>query len=330
MIRRDSKLPILILLAVVFTVALTFVTLEIPFLVNNILRDHFPDISQWAEPERVEEFLSNARPIGYACLTVVLSLIVVGFIKGKRGLSSIGSIAFFIPTFGYFAASMFFLAGAGVLRLLWIPFLDSSIDLLRLGDIVHLPYMIVAYPFRLIGVDIGSSMPTLVIGLGILLFILGTITWFYGKLGRRKIFDFWIYKYSRHPQYLGFLIWSYGVMLLASLSPVPFGGQNPGASFPWLIAALIIICAALREEIKMVELYGKSYSRYRESSPFMLPLPRVLSKIFTAPNRLLLKKDFPGRGREVLYTFIIYGIILVLLSIVILVLTSPLWTYRWM
>ncbi|MDH5685542.1 MAG: hypothetical protein OEY73_03305, partial [Hadesarchaea archaeon] len=261
MIRRDSKLLILIFLAVVFTLALTFVTLEIPYVINNVLRAHFPDISQWAEPERVEEFLRNVRPIGYACLGIVLSLIVVGFIKGKRGLSSMGSIAFFIPTFGYFAASMFFLAGAGVLRALWMPFLDSSIDFLKLGDIVYLPYMVIAYPFRLIGVDIGVSISNLAIGLGIFVFILGTITWFYGKFEKRKIFDFWIYKYSRHPQYLGFLIWSYGVMLLASLTPVPFGGINPGASFPWLITSLAVICVALREEIKMVKLYGKSYSR---------------------------------------------------------------------
>lgn len=320
MIRRDSKLPILILLAVVFTLALAFVTLEIPYLINNVLRAYFPDITEWAEPERVEEFLGIARPIGYACLAVVLSLIVVGFIKGKRGLSSIGSIAFFIPTFGYYAASMFFLAGAGVLRALWIPFLDSSIDLLKLGDIVYLPYRIIAYPFRLIGVDVGESIATLAIGLGILVFILGTITWFYGKLERRKIFDFWIYKYSRHPQYLGFLIWSYGVMLLASLAPVPFGGQNPGASFPWLILALIIICVALSEEIKMVKLYGKSYSRYRESSPFMLPLPKFISSSITAPIRILFKSNLPKSGKEIACTFAVYIVILILSTLPFLLL----------
>ena len=320
MIRRDSKLLILIFLAVVFTLALTFATLEIPYVINNVLRAHFPDISQWAEPERVEEFLRNVRPIGYACLGVVLSLIVVGFIKGKRGLSSMGSIAFFIPTFGYFAASMFFLAGAGVLRALWMPFLDSSIDFLKLGDIVYLPYMVIAYPFRLIGVDIGVSISNLAIGLGIFVFILGTITWFYGKFERRKIFDFWIYKYSRHPQYLGFLIWSYGVMLLASLTPVPFGGINPGASFPWLITSLAVICVALREEIKMVKLYGKSYSRYRESSPFMLPLPKFISSAVTAPIRILFKSNLPKNGKEIISTFAIYIIIFILLSLPFLLL----------
>ena len=289
-------------------------------MINDMLRAHFPDIIQWAEPELVEAFLRNVRPIGYACLGIVLSLIVVGFIKGKKSLSSIGSIAFFIPTFGYFAASMFFLAGAGVLRALWMPFLDSSVNLLKLGDIVYLPYMVIAYPFTLIGVDIGASISTLAIGLGIFVFILGTITWFYGKLERKKIFDFWIYKYSRHPQYLGFLIWSYGVMLLASFTPVPFGGINPGASFPWLITALAVICVALGEEIKMVKLYGESYSKYRENSHFMLPLPKFISSAITVPIRILFKSNLPKNGKEIVSTFAVYITIFILLSLPFLLL----------
>ncbi|NIO37088.1 hypothetical protein GTO27_05230, partial [Candidatus Bathyarchaeota archaeon] len=51
-----------------------------------------------------------------------------------------------------------------------------------------------------------------------------------GKFEKRKIYDFWIYKYSRHPQYLGFILWSYGVMLLTALAPVPRGGYQPEPS----------------------------------------------------------------------------------------------------
>lgn len=162
----------------------------------------------------------------------------------------------------------------------------------------------------------------LLIGTGILVFTIGTFTWFYGKIKKKKIFKFWIYKYSRHPQYLGFLVWSYGFMLLAYFQPVPFGGQNPGASFPWLVSAILIICVALFEEIKMSKLAGKEYSEYRENSPFMLPLPKTLSKLITAPNRLFLKKNFPDRKREVFYTFLTYVVVLVLLSLLALVSTG--------
>jgi len=318
---KESKLPVLTLLAIIFTVALTFATLELPIILNSILRGYFPDI-YW-EPESIEALMNYARPIGYACLVVVIALIIVGFITKRRRLASLGSFAFFLPAFGYFAASMFFLAGIGILRVMWLPFWDSSPTLLKLGDISYLPYWIVMYPLKLLGVGgaflllAGYLLASLVIGAGLLIFCVGTFAWFYGKLEKRKVFDFWIYKYSRHPQYLGFILWSYGVMLLTAITPVVFGGYQPEPSFPWLISTLLVICVALTEEIKMIKQADESYLTYRRSVPFMLPLPRFLSKIFTAPNRILLKKEFPESGREVLYTFVIYCTILILLSILV-------------
>lgn len=106
-------------------------------------------------------------------------------------------------------------------------------------------------------------------------------------------------------------------MLLTTLAPVPFGGYQPEPSLPWLISMLLVICVALTEEIMMIRQADESYLKYRRSAPFMLPLPRFLSRMFTAPNRILLKKDYPESGRQVLYTFVTYCIILILLSILI-------------
>jgi len=318
---KELKLPSLTLLAIVFTVALTFATLELPGILNSVLRGYFPDI-YW-DPESIEALMNYARPIGYVCLVVVIALVIVGFITERGRLSSLGSFAFFLPAFGYFAASMFFLTGIGILRVMWLPFWDLSPALLRLGDISYLPYWIVMYPLRLLGVGgmqlwlAGNLLASLVIGAGLLLFCVGTFTWFYGKSENKKVFDFWIYKYSRHPQYLGFILWSYGVMLLTTLAPVPFGGYQPEPSLPWLISMLLVICVALTEEITMIRQADESYLTYRRSAPFMLPLPRFLSRMFTAPNRILLKKDYPESGRQVLYTFVTYCTILILLSILI-------------
>ena len=321
MSRQDSKLPILTFLAIVFTLALTFATLELPRILNSILGVYFPDI-YW-EPESIEALMSYARPIGYASIVVVIALIVVGFITERRRLSSLGSFAFFLPAFGYFAASMFFLTGIGILRVMWLPFWDSSPTLLKLGDIAYLPYWIVRYPLLLllggkVAHQVGNFLAYFAIGLGLLIFCVGTFTWFYGKFEKRKIFDFWVYRYSRHPQYLGFILWSYGVMLLTTLAPVPFGGYRPEPSFPWLISALLVICVALTEEITMVKQADESYLTYRRRAPFMLPFPRFLLGIFTAPNRMLLKKEFPESGKEVLYSFVIYCTTLILLSLLIL------------
>ncbi|MFX0196284.1 MAG: hypothetical protein ACFFCW_09205 [Candidatus Hodarchaeota archaeon] len=315
-----SKLSFLTFLAIIFTVALTFITLELPRILNSILRDYFPDIF-W-EPERIEALLKYARPIGYACLIVVIALIIVGFMTERIRLSSLGSFAFFLPAFGYFATTMFFLAGIGILRVMWLPFWDSSPTLLKLGDIAYLPIWIIQAPFRLLGEQesyrIGRILANLAIVVGLLIFCVGTLTWFYGKFENKKTYDFWIYKYSRHPQYLGFILWSYGVMLLTKFTPHVRGGYQPEPSFPWILSTLLVICVALTEEITMINQADESYFTYRKSTPFMLPFPQVLSRIFTAPNRMLLKKDYPENGREVLYTFFIYCSILIVLSLIIL------------
>ncbi len=116
--------------------------METPRAVNSVLSAYFPDYG-WGEFELVERFMGYVRPVGYLCLIAVVFLIVVGFATGRGSLSSLGAVAFFLPTFGYFASSMFFLAGIGVLRVLWIPFWDSYVKLLKLGDIAYIPYMII-------------------------------------------------------------------------------------------------------------------------------------------------------------------------------------------
>lgn len=355
---KGSKFTILILvlLAIVFTVALMFVTLEIPRVLNSILADYFdfPDFNPAIESELIEEFMSShyVRPIGYVCLVVLIILIIVGFVTERTGLSTLGSIAFSLPTFGYFAAYMFFLSGIGMLRVLWLPIWDLSKNLLKLGDIVYLPYMIVVYPLALVFsfvrvdarsplayllrrnrlayiywgkvfVDVRVPLAYLLIGLGLLIFLLGTIAWFYAKFRRKEMVDFWLYRYSRHPQYLGWLLWSYGLMLLASHTPVPLGGENPGASFPWLISSLLVICVALREEIKMTKEHGKGYVEYRDSTPFMFPLPSFISSVISFPFRVLLKKDRPEDGKEIVLAFAVYLVTLVLLSVPFVVLDWP-------
>ena len=309
------RLSVLALLAIVFTFALIVTTYALPEILDRILRGYFPDI-RW-DPERIEVVTNSVRPMGYICLVVVIALILLGFIAKRKSFAFLGSFAFFLPVFGYFAGYMFFLAGIGVLRVLWLPPLDLSPTLLKLGDIVYLPLWIATYPLVLLDVQLMRQVST-ILGTyftfaGLLVFCLGALTWFYGRFEKREVVDFWIYKYSRHPQYLGFILWSYGFMLVMAFETLRRGPPVP--SFPWLVSMLIVICVALAEEIKMIKQADEQYLEYRRNTPFMLPLPWYLSKLLTVPNRLLLKKDFPESGREVLYNFIIYCTILILLSI---------------
>ena len=318
---KTLTLFLLTILAFIFTVALTFATIEIPRILAMLMSGIVPDVNPGMEPEIVEEFMRTARPIGYICLVAVIVLITVGFLTKRKNLSSLGVLFFFLPTFGYFAGSMFFLAGLGILRITWVPFWE--INLINLGDIAYLPYMVLTYLFAFVGFDIRMLFALMVTGLGFLIFLLGTVAWFYGKVEKRETVTFWIYKYSRHPQYLGYIIWSYGVMLQASMAPFSWGGSNPGASLPWLISSLIVVCIALNEENVMSKRDKETYLKYTESAPFMFPIPKFLASIATAPFRILFGKDRPENTKEIISTFAVYCLILVLLSLPFVLLNWP-------
>ena len=157
----------------VFTLALVFATEEIPRLLNRALSNYVPEIHGLWGPSALEPFVNSMRTVGYVLLGVVVALIIVGFVSKKRGLSSLGSIFLFLPTFGYFAAPMFFLAGLGLLKVGWLPFSHAE-DIMRLGDIVYVPYMIPVYIFELAGnIDVRMVLAYIAIGCGLFLFTWG-------------------------------------------------------------------------------------------------------------------------------------------------------------
>ncbi len=340
--RKALELAILVGMSILFSLALLFMTIEVPWAINEQLMKIFPDWMSPPRPEKASEALEFLRPLGYIAFFATLILLIGGFVIKRTGLSTIGSIVSFLPTFGWFAISMFFLAGIGVLRVLWIPLFDllqyvfpsylQGADILRFGSIVFLPALLIQlaiglivwasgiFPFMdinnllLYGPDISILLSYLVISFGLVIFVSGMFTWLYGKLKSYKIIDFWAYKRSRHPQYLGFLVWSYGLLLFSRSIGVPKGGYVPIPSLPWLISALVIIGVALNEESAMAEKYGEQYGEYRERTPFLFPTSKSLSTLITAPSKLLFKKSIPETRKEIACILLIYGILLVLLS----------------
>jgi len=213
---------------------------------------------------------------------------------------------------------MFFLAGLGAMRIVWMPILDISYDILRLGDIAFLPYMITVYLPALVGIDITKIIPYIIMGSGILIFILGTQAWMFARFNKKGVATFWIYRFSRHPQYLGWIIWSYGLLIYlihnSSLVHFKLTYEMP-SSLPWLITSLVIICVALLEETMMKQNYPDEYEDYRKQAPFLFPIPGFISKIITLPVKLLLRKEQPESGKEVAIVFFVYLGIMILLSL---------------
>ncbi|MBN1482085.1 DUF1295 domain-containing protein [candidate division KSB1 bacterium] len=307
------------LLALVFTIGLMFASAELPKAVDQMLGEKisFLDVATGQNELsdfKTELFLSqyHIRLIGYICLGIVILLIILGFVLEKRGLVSTGAILLFLPVFGHFAATMFFLGGLAFLRFLWLPFLDVSFDIMRLGDIIVLPYKWILQVASLVGINLSKELPFVITGLGIFIFLMGVFAWIYGKIRQQNVTDFWIYRISRHPQYLGWIVWSYGVLFLPGSNMRRY--VDVANTLPWLLAAMIIFGIALLEERAMKRKFGDAYALYRARTPFLFPLPRFLRKIFILPFQLLFKKAYPEKKREIATVITFYTAALILAS----------------
>ncbi|MBN1938500.1 MAG: HEAT repeat domain-containing protein [Candidatus Aminicenantes bacterium] len=292
----------LTLLAVVFAIGLMFASIELPRLLDTVLGNVTPELEGDSHADetaifRTELFLQHYhfRLVGYICFGLMIILIAAGFISGKSVFSAAGAVALFLPVFAQFAGVMFFLAGLGFLNLAWIPALDVSFDIGRLGDIVYLPYDALMSIFRSWGIDAHTPLVYGAIGIGLLLFILGTLAWFFARKQERSVADFWVYRFSRHPQYLGWILWSYGMLLALNRIRYPRRAWGIPASLPWLLSMMIIVGVALLEERKMKRFSGKLYEDYRERTSFLFPLPRFLRTAISAPVRLFVGKSVPER-----------------------------------
>ena len=268
-------------LSVLFSIALFYLTLEVPHIIDGFLRNYFRDVF-W-DIEAREALLNGLRPLGYISIGLVAILILLGYIIDKGYLSLIGSWALYLPTFGYFAFAMFFLAGVGVLRTIWLPLIEYYPNVLEWGNLVLLPFIIINSVFY---GEVSTTIALYIIFAGLLLFSVGVATWLYGRYWGDEIIQFWIYKYIRHPQYLGYILWSYGILILVYFMPHIKGALSIMPSYPWLISTLIIIGIALNEEIKLINVYGERYITYMLKTSFMLPLPSKVSTIILWPTRI--------------------------------------------
>ena len=147
------KNPGLFILAIIFTISLIFASLEFPRLADNHIQNnysplHFDQQSTELNTLKTNMWLENAhlKEIGCAGFFIIIAMIVIGFISKRRTIAAIGAIAMFLPVFGHFAITMFFLAGLGFLRVLWFPLADLSPWVMELGHIVYLPAIILSLP----------------------------------------------------------------------------------------------------------------------------------------------------------------------------------------
>jgi imidazolonepropionase-like amidohydrolase/protein-S-isoprenylcysteine O-methyltransferase Ste14 len=308
----------LLVLAAVFTVGLTFATLELPSLLDGFLQDavatpgldsHVDEVSRL----KTDLFMAHyhVRAIGYGAFLLLLALIVAGFATRRTGLAVLGAFGVMLAVFAQFASVMFFLAGLGMLNAIWLPILDVSYELQSWGLVIGAPNDVLRWLLGLVGVD--SPWPTIVffIGAGILIFLCGSYAWLTARARGEGVATSWVYRLSRHPQYLGWILWTYGAYLLIGLARYPRRSWGIGASLPWLVSTLVIVAVALVEELNMERRHGDTYESYRRSAPFLLPVPRVVARLVSAPFRILFGRNRPSRAREAVVVVGLYGALLI-------------------
>ncbi|MGD8318849.1 MAG: HEAT repeat domain-containing protein [Gemmatimonadota bacterium] len=296
----------LLLLALVFTVGLTFATLELPYYLDGVLQNvittpggdsHVDEVARL----KTDLFMAHyhVRAVGYVGFFLLVGLIVAGFATDRTRLAAVGGVGVMLAAFAQFAGVMFFLAGLGVLNALWLPILDVSYELQSWGLVIRAPDDLLRWMLGLVGVH--SRWPTILLftGGGILLFVLSVYAWLSARARGKEVADFWVYRISRHPQYLGWVLWTYGAFLLIQLMRYPKRSWGIGASLPWLVSTMVILGVALLEELNMRRRHGPAYEAYRERTPFLFPVPAFVGRIATLPLRLIFGKEEVERRREV-------------------------------
>ena len=308
-------------LAVIFSFALMFAFVEIPSWIDNMLQQSngFPngDYGNVTNGSfEMQYYLQGMglRWIGYGSIILIFALIITGFITRKSGFAWAGAFAMFLPVFGGFALSMFFLSGLGILKAAWIPFFELSENFMQMGKVIFVPYWILMWIFRQFGIYAHQLLAWFFMGLGSIIFTWGVLVWFQTRFGQKGVATQLIYKFSRHPQYLGWIIWSYGLLLFSLTVNQMKKSWATEASFPWLLSTMVILAICFLEEQKMAELQGNKYLEYRKKTPFLFPIPKWLSKILLFPFRLFFKSDFPRKKREIVGVTLFYTLLLTALS----------------
>lgn len=317
--RKFIPSVLLFLLALIFAGGLMFAFLELPEWLDKVIQKNVstPGFDPAYDPMRANLFFEAyfIKLIGYICLGLVLASILVGFLTRKSGWIWAGALIVFLPVFGTFAVSMFYLAGLGLFNTLMYPFMDISLELLKLGHVVLIPYWILMWFFGSFDWYAHDFLMYFFMALGAAIFVISVFIWFQTRYEKRKVAKGWLYRISRHPQYLGWIIWSYGLMLYGPTLNNMKRSWGWTGSLAWLLSTLVIIGICMLEEVKMQELAGDDYDSYRKRTPFMFPIPEFLRKVFKAPARLIVRSGRPVRGSQIAGIVGVYALLFMSLSL---------------
>lgn len=315
------------LLALVATWVFYFVSMEVPVRLEALRYSDF-----WS-------MVYDAHHVNGG--VIMLTVLGLSFYMLRRRMTVgalIGSVLYFLPTFSVFLVGMALYYTGVELVVNWVYQVMYSLgsdsmfphrffsSIFYVGEFFFLPYWGYVILFWS-GEDWYAIWPLrdqfgpFFIALGSLVMFLGVSKWIEGKWKGLGLVQTGIYRLTRHPQYLGFILWGYGVMVYSTHRNAPF--QHPIVpTLNWVLSSLMIIGVALIEEIKLRE--QMEYNAYAEQVSFLVPLPRYIRGKIAAPWKALWKGDYPGTVRMVGLTLFVVFVLLMLPKMVF----GPIYRYE--
>ena len=252
--------------------------------------------------------------IGIISFIFLLLISIIGIVRKNNIPQLFTGVVFFFPYATYFVSTMSFLYGLGILFILWFPLWGISDYFLSLGDIIYLP-LIVVLPLQDTCFSTFYYEAILsIIFIGLFFLVYGSLTYLSSLIYKNKLVTSGLYRFSRHPQYLGWIILTYGIFIFSISTPVAKENNIEYSTLPFVISTFLILSAAWIEEKKLLEKYNDEYRDYMTKSYFLFPFPRKLSRMLPSPHSTWI--PIKKYGLKVLFVCGLYIGVIIILSII--------------
>ena len=307
--------------ALLATLFFTYVTLQIPGFLSSINDGVLYDVCRHFIGTRL-------RPdaiviLGDVILILVLATAITGIIWRRYYASFLSAVVYFTPTLFVFVARMSTLfTGLWILTYL-IAYVFRGYEIFSrnmwrffyVGQVFLAPYWLAITAYASEGDRIWANIEqvrdvysSIFIIVGLLVLFLGVAAWLNTKYQGRRLVDSGIYRLTRHPQYLGYILWSYGMLILSTYNQAPWR-QPVEITLNWFVSSLILVGLALAEEINLRTDDGLNYVEYAERVSFMFPLPGSVRRVASKPFRIMWGGDHPENLRMVFKTLVLVFIL---------------------
>ncbi|MEM2342162.1 MAG: methyltransferase [Candidatus Bathyarchaeia archaeon] len=131
--------------------------------------------------------------------------------------------------------------------------------------------------------------------IGLIIFLASFIFWLMNLKRGGGLITSGIYRFVRHPQYLGIILFTLGITI-RSLRPISL--------IAWVTLLIGYLILASLEERSLLEIYGQKYSEYSKRTAFIIPYLK-----FNTPKWLSVGKPYRYMILMIVWVILVIAII---------------------